>query len=174
MSTKPQLGQKILVLGVSASGKSTFARRICEITKLPLFHMDEIMWRPGWNYIGDEATHAKLKEISLQNTWIIEGYITKAARAELFAAADTILYLDYSGHLSAWRYVKRWWTHRKQPRQELPGSPEKFSYKFLKLVYTKGETQSLEKYFSEAKVEGKMIRFDSPKEANIFLQKFQP
>ena len=47
------LGKKILIVGTSASGKSTFARKLAAKTKLPLIHIDSIMWQPGWDYIGD-------------------------------------------------------------------------------------------------------------------------
>ena len=164
------IGNKIVVLGVSASGKSTFARKLGEKTGLPVIHIDALMWKPGWNYIGDEETVRLIAEASEKDAWIIEGYIEKKARVELFNKTDNILYLDYSGKLSAWRYIMRYIKHRKHPRLELPGSPEKFSFKFLKLVYTKGEVYKLEKLFKEHNWNDKIIRFKSPKDARSFLQ----
>lgn len=55
---------KIIIVGVSASGKSTFSRKLAEKTNLPLIHMDAVMWRPGWEYLGDEYTNQKLYEIT--------------------------------------------------------------------------------------------------------------
>lgn len=165
-----KLGNKIVVLGVSASGKSTFARKLGAITRLPVTYMDALMWKPGWQYIGDEETIRLIKEASQKEAWIIEGYIEKEARVDLFNKADTILYLDYPGWLSAWRYLKRTWRHRKNPRPELPGSPEKFNFNFLKIVFTKGEVYKLEKLCREYDWNNKTIRFKSPKEANVFLK----
>src|SRR5687768_17401917 len=107
----PIVGNKIVVLGVSASGKSTFARSLAKKRFIPIVHMDSHMWKPGWNYIGDEATVALIKEASLGTFWIIEGYIEKEAREVLFDRADTLIILDYPGWLSAWRYLKRWFAH---------------------------------------------------------------
>lgn len=59
-----KLGQRILVVDISASGKSTFSRKLSKILNLPLTLMDEIM-KAEWNYIGDEASLEKLCEISL-------------------------------------------------------------------------------------------------------------
>jgi len=163
------VGQKIAIVGVSASGKSTFARKLRSKLQVPLIHMDTIMWKPGWNYIGEEETAKKLKEEAGKPAWIIEGYIVKEARMFVFEQADTIIYLDYHPLVASLRYIQRWWKHRKNPRIELNGSPDKFSFKFLKLVWTKGEVISLGKYLKG--FEQKTIVLKSPKEASKFLSK---
>jgi len=164
------LGKRIIVIGISASGKSTFSRKLSKKLKLPLTLMDEIMWEPEWNYIGDEAILNKLKKISLDDQWIIEGYISKEAKGFLFERANKIIYLDYHPFVGAFRYIRRWWKHRKKPRPELKGSPETFSFEFLKLVWTKGEASSLNKFVEEVKPTSKVIRFTNPREAEDFIQ----
>ncbi len=163
------LGTKIVIVGVSASGKSTFARELSERTGLPVTHMDAIMWRPGWNYVGDDATVHELDRASSGESWIIEGYISKGARQFVFDRADTIIYLDYPPHVAAWRYVIRWYRHRHTPRPELNGSPETFSFSFLKLVWTKGETRSLNAVLAEPVYQKKILRFTSPRATREFL-----
>ncbi len=162
------LGNKILVVGVSASGKSTFAKRLANKTNLPAIYMDAIMWKPGWIYIGDEETVKKLKEVSLADKWIIEGYISSDARTFLFDRADTIIYLDYSPLVCSWRYIRRCWKYRKNARPELNGSPEKFSFEFLKLIWTKGEGVSLDKFLKKVDRK-KIIKLNSPQMTEIFL-----
>ena len=164
------LGEKIVVVGVSASGKTTFSRKLATKTNLPVFFVDSIMWKPGWNHIGDEEMVKRLNEIGTGDKWIIEGYISKGARTFIFDRADTIIYLDYSPIVSSLRYIQRWWKHRKDPRPELEGSPEKFSFKFLKLVWTKGEAISLNRFLNEVKNKDKIIRLKSPKEALSLLK----
>ena len=132
--------------------------------------MDAIMWEPGWNYIGDEATDLQLEKISNGSNWIIEGYITKKARTFLFHKADTIIYLDYSSFTSCWRYLQRCWKHRRNPRPELIGSPEKFSLKFLILIWNRGEAVLLEKHLLTVLDQSKIIRLYSTKEADVLLQ----
>lgn len=168
METK--IGKRIVIVGVSASGKSTFARKLSEKTKLPLFLMDSIMWNPRWQYIGDEETVRKLKEIGVKEEWIIEGYISKEARTFLFNRADTIIYLDYPPIVATLRYLKRWFKHRKDPRPELEGSPEKFDWKFLKLVWTKGEAISLNKFLAQVQDQTKLIRLTTMKQTETLLK----
>lgn len=162
---------KIVVVGVSASGKSTFARALAQKTSLPLTRMDAIMWCPGWEYTGDEYTNQKLYELSKQDRWVIEGYITTDARTFLFDEADQIIYLDYNRFTCAWQYVKRWWQHKTHPREELPGSPDTLSLKFLWLVFTKGEAKTLDKYLTQAD-QSKITRLKTPKAAKGFLQSY--
>lgn len=165
-----KLGNKIVILGVSASGKSTFARRLAPKMQLPLIHVDELMWKPGWEYIGDEETVSLINAVSEKDSWIIEGYIEKGAQRDLFNKADTLLYLDYPSWVSTLRYIKRWWQHRTEPRPELPGCPETFSFEFLLRVYKKKEVYRLEKLLSEGKWNSKIIRFKTPNQAEHFLK----
>ena len=166
MKDKPK---KIVIVGVSATGKSTYARKIADVLKLPLTFIDTLAWSPGWIETPDVEVAQKLENISRGGSWIIEGYITKEARTFLFERSDLILYLDYGRFLTTFRYLTRWWKHRKDPRPELPGSPEKFSFKFMKLVYTKGEAISLNRYLKEVPDQSKIVILHSPREAHKFL-----
>lgn len=163
------LGKKIVIVGVSASGKSTFSRKLAEKIKLPLIFMDSIMWNPGWQYIGDEETVKKLDEASTHDEWIIEGYISTEARTFIFDRADTIIYLDYSPIIATWRYLKRCWKHHKEPRPELKGNPDEFDFKFLKRIWKKEEAITLNKFLAQVQDQNKIITLTSVKETKNFL-----
>ena len=164
------LGNKIAVVGISASGKSTFARSLASKLCLPLIHMDTIWWKPGWIELGEEEATKQIELITAGSEWIIEGYIPKTARPFVFERADRIIYLDYPGSVAARRYVQRWWKHRKDPRPELEGSPEKWDFKFLKLVWNKGEAVSLNKFLKLVSDPKKIITFTFPRQATVFLR----
>ncbi len=164
------LGKRIAVVGVSASGKSIFARKLADKTGLPVTHIDTVMWKSGWNYIGNEETLRQLKEISLKETWIIEGFIDKNAFDAVLNSADSIIYLDYSSSVAAWRYIMRWLKHHKNPRPELQGSPEKFSFDFLKRVWDKKEVYHLNKFLKQMSHAEKIIRLRNPGEAKTLIQ----
>lgn len=164
------LGKRIVVVGVSACGKSTFTRKLALKTRLPVIFMDEIMWKPDWQYIGDDETVKKVDEVSGAAEWIIEGYIPTGAHTFLFERASTIIYLDYSPLISSWRYIKRWWKHRTYPRPELAGCPEKFSFKFLKIIWAKREVVDLNKSLAQIKDQNKIIILNSPGESTTLLK----
>ncbi len=164
------LGRRIAIVGVSAAGKSWFGRALAHKTKLPLTHIDAVMWKPGWNYIGDEKTVTALKEISSGESWIIEGYIDKDAFDTVLNRADSILYLDYARYLPAWRYIKRCFAHRTYPRPELEGSPDTFKFESLKRVWSKSEVYHLNKFLGKIPTPKKVIRLKSPKQASNLLK----
>ncbi len=164
------VGNKIVVVGMTAAGKSIFARALAHKINLPLVPVDSIMWKPGWTYIGDEETAQKLEEVSKSEQWIIEGYLVEEARSTVLGRSDKIVYLDYPPMVASWRYIKRWWKHRKHARPELEGSPERFSFKFLELAWTKGEVSYMEEILDKTEYENKILRLKSPKEARKFLE----
>jgi len=165
------LGEKIVIVGVSASGKSTFSRKLTEKINLPVIFMDSIMWNPGWQYIGDEETVKKLDEASARDKWIIEGYISTEARTFIFDRADTIVYLNYPPIIATWRYIKRCWRHRKEARPELKGNPDEFDFKFLKRIWRKEEAISLNKFLAQIQDQDKIITLTSTKKTQDFLRK---
>lgn len=164
------LGKKIAIVGVSAAGKSIFARKLAGRIQLPLTHIDTVMWKPGWEYIGDEETVRQLQELSSRESWIIEGFIEKEAFDAVLGRADAVIYLDYPGYVPAWRYIKRWLKHRKSPRPELKECPETFSLSFFTRVWKRKEVYWLNRFLEEMPESGKVIRLKSPKEAETFLQ----
>lgn len=128
------------------------------------------MWKPGWNFLGTEETALKLDEISTQTEWIIEGFLVKKARISVLGRADTIIFLDYSRPVIIWRYIKRWWQHRKTPRPELEGSPERFTFKSLETSWTKAEMRYIGDFIAQSVYADKLVRLRSPKAAEKFLQ----
>ena len=54
-----RIGDRILVLGCSGSGKSTFAKRLQVCTGLPLIHLDNIWWKPDRTHISREERDAE-------------------------------------------------------------------------------------------------------------------
>lgn len=165
-----KLGNKILVVGVSASGKSVFSRELGGLTGIPVTYIDALMWKPGWNYIGREENARLVNEASKGSQWIIEGFILKECLPTVLGNADSIIYLDYSRVVTAWRYIKRYFQHRKNPRPELDGSPDKFSLSFLIKILKKKEVYYLNKFLKEDSNRAKLIRLTSPAMARELLR----
>ena len=141
-TTKPK-PYKISIIGISGSGKSTYARQLSKDMNLPLYHMDSFYWRSGWQEVSEETWLKQEAEIIAKDKWIIEGYIC-AKSIERLHQADQIIYLDKSGIACCWNGIKRWWQHRKTPRPELQGSPEKLDFKMLKTMLFRAEREEIE------------------------------
>ena len=54
--------QKILVIGCSGAGKSTFARRLRDSTGLPLYYLDRLWHKPDRTHITREEFDRVLAE----------------------------------------------------------------------------------------------------------------
>lgn len=158
-----------MISGVSASGKSTFARKLAEKIRLPLVFIDSILWKPRWSYIGDSAAMQEIKTISQQDTWIIEGYVNPEIKQILFERADTIIFLEYSRLIILFRYIQRYFKHRINPRPELNGNAEKFRWKMIKRIWQKQESNFLKHYLDQPQFKNKVIHLHTPKETRDFL-----
>ena len=86
---------KIAIVGSPGSGKSTLASKLHEILGIPLYHLDQYFWKPGWQR-PDRAEFAKIHyDLCDRDEWIIEGMATRhfAYRAE---QADISFFLKKS------------------------------------------------------------------------------
>ena len=100
--------KRVAVFGNAGGGKSRLARRLAEITGLPLHTIDEMQFADG----GDRPTthDAFLKthsELLRADEWIIDGYGSVALVFERLAAADTLIYLDLPLLAHYWFVTKR-------------------------------------------------------------------
>ena len=86
--------KKILVLGCSGSGKSTFSIKLHEKTKLPLYHLDSVWWKADRTHISRDEFDEKLSELVSRDTWIIDGDYSRTYEKRV-AACDTLFFLDY-------------------------------------------------------------------------------
>ena len=97
---------RVVVIGTSCSGKSTFARDLEKRLGNRYFELDAIHWLPGWQARDpDEFKQLVIKEAAGGN-WVTEGQYS-AVRRHLFQRATTIVWLNYPFALVLWRAVKR-------------------------------------------------------------------
>ena len=89
-----KLGQKIIVIGCPGSGKSTLSKELRDVTGLPLFHLDNMNWKPDKSYISGEEFERELERILLTDKWIIDGNYRRTFEMR-FRACDTVIFLDY-------------------------------------------------------------------------------
>ena len=55
-----ELGKRIIILGCSGSGKSTFAKKLKVKTDLPLYHLDNIWWNEDRTHISRDEFDKKI------------------------------------------------------------------------------------------------------------------
>jgi adenylate kinase family enzyme len=109
--------KRVVILGRGASGKSTLARRLGEITGLSVVELDKVFWRPGLVATPREEWVAAQDLLVATDGWIIDGDLGQFDVVETrLRAADTVIFLDFSFLCCANRAVRRsreridfWW-----------------------------------------------------------------
>jgi adenylate kinase family enzyme len=100
--------KRVAIIGRGASGKSTLAVRLGEITRLPVVQLDKVFWQPG--LVATPRGHwiAIQERLVTEEEWIIDGDLGPYDVVEIrLRAADTILFLDFSLLRCAWRAIRR-------------------------------------------------------------------
>src|SRR6266853_783184 len=86
--------KKVAVFGNAGGGKSALARRLAELTRLPLHTVDMIKFKAGGEAIPHDEYLKIHADLIRGDEWIIDGYGCVASAWERFSAADTLIYVD--------------------------------------------------------------------------------
>ena len=100
--------KRVVILGRGASGKSTLAKRLGEITGLPVIELDKVFWRAGLLATPRDQWVVLQEKLVTEDRWIMDGDLGPYDSVEIrLRAADTIILLDFSLFRCAWRAVRR-------------------------------------------------------------------
>ena len=157
---------RIAVIGISASGKSVFARALATRTGLPLRHGDQLDWMANWGVRPEDELRAIHQSWISEPRWIIEGWIDRSRAARL-DAADQVIDLDFSGSRCAWRVLKRMLVAARRPEMP-PGCIDRFSWQTLGWVLRKQERPAIDAALGAAKLKN-YVRLRTPREAETWL-----
>lgn len=126
---------RVLVIGCSGSGKSTFALALGAKTGLPVVHIDQLFWLPGWVPAPTEDYLARLDGVLAGQRWIIDGVNTSTLDRRI-PRADAIIWLQRSRPACYWRITRRVLSSYGHVRPEMaPGCPERFDWEFMKYIW---------------------------------------
>lgn len=158
---------RIAVVGISGSGKSTFARALAAKTGLPLLHGDRLDWMENWGVRSQADLNAMHADWIARPRWIIEGWIDPE-RVQRLEAADLVIDLDFTGWRCTARVLGR--MLRRVRRDEMPeGCVDRFQPHVLGWVFLKKERPFIDAALSAAAIKS-YVRLTSPGDAARWLQ----
>lgn len=98
--------ERILVIGTSCSGKSTFARRLAAARSFECVELDAHFWGPNWTPQPTERFRAAVATAAAGDAWVIEGNYS-GVRDVLWPRATAVIWLNYSLSTVLLRGVRR-------------------------------------------------------------------
>ncbi len=172
--------KRIVVIGVTSSGKSTLAEELASRFHLSGVDLDALNWEPNWQEAPLEVFRTRVEAATQSEGWVIAGNY-HIVRDIIWPKAQAVIWLDYPlltvlGQLTR-RTFKRWWTQellwganreRLITHFKLWSQDSLFHWLFktywrrkreIPLVLSQPEHQHL-----------KLIHFKHPKETNAWLK----
>ena len=100
------VGRRVLVIGLSGSGKSTFSRALSTQTGLPLIHLDLYYWQPAWVRPTPDQWQKIQRDLFASDDWIADGNYYESLEIQL-ERAQTVVVLDTPWWICSSRAFRR-------------------------------------------------------------------
>jgi adenylate kinase family enzyme len=69
--------KRVVVIGTSCSGKTTFASQLADQFSIPHTELDVLHWLPEWEMQPLEEFRSLVKEVVEKDRWVIDGNYSK-------------------------------------------------------------------------------------------------
>ncbi len=106
---------RVIVIGTSCVGKTTFARSLARVLSFPHVEMDALYWQPNWIPRASDEFRALIAQAIAQDHWVTDGNYS-VVRDLVWSRATTVIWLNYVFPLVLWRALTR--TARRVLTQE--------------------------------------------------------
>lgn len=165
--------KKVLIIGSGGAGKSTFARRLGEVLKVPVLHLDKLYWKPNWQEPPKDEWQKTLENELKKDEWIMDGHFGGTLELRL-KYCDAAIFLDLPRTVCIYRALKRWVKYYNTNRPDMTvGCNEKVDLEFLGWLWNFPTIKKpkIAKTLSQFEKEKKIIRLRSQKEVEKFFLK---
>jgi len=171
--------KRVAVMGGSATGKTTTARRLAEILGVPHVELDAFNHDPGWQEAPVEVFRGRVLAACAGDGWVVDGNYRSKLDSIVLERADTAVFLDLPFWLVLRRGVRRT-VVRTITREELwNGNREQIRHMFSRYWIPWWVVQTHKHYSREipqrlvAHPHLKVVRLRSADEVEAFLQSIQ-
>ena len=174
---------RIVVVGVTSSGKSTLAEKLANILDLDFVELDALYWQPNWVGTPDDEFLEKVSDATSGEKWVVAGTYSRTIPTT-WKRAGVIIWLDYSLPLIFWQLTKRTF-RRNITREVLWGTNTDRFWIHFKLWSDESLVRWLFKTYGRRKWQYpqylampehehlKLLRFTTPKETREWVKKLK-
>src|SRR4029077_172492 len=106
---------RVVVIGTSCAGKTTFARSLARVLSFPHVELDRLYWQPNWTPRPPEEFRNLVAQALSQDCWVTDGNYS-IVHDLVWSRATTVIWLNYVFPLVLWRALTR--TVRRVLKQE--------------------------------------------------------
>lgn len=163
--------KRVMIVGQPGAGKSTLARALGERTGLPVYHIDKIHWKPGWNERPRDEKTQMCSDIHAKDQWIFEGGHSVTWKERL-ARCDTLIWIDLEMWRRMFRVTRRSLRDWGKVRPDMQADcPEQFSLEFYQFIWrtNKSARAKLSHLFNTAPRDKTRIYLGSDEDTRSFL-----
>jgi len=98
--------QRVVVVGTSCSGKTTFAHQLAQALGVTHIELDAIHWKPNWCPRPLEEFRALVEKAIAGESWVVDGNYSKV-RDPIWKRATYIIWLNYPFFFVFARAIRR-------------------------------------------------------------------
>lgn len=160
-----------MIIGPPGSGKTTFALQLAQKLKVPLYHLDRLMFLPG-DIKRDQSEFIQLqRELVQKPEWIIEGCGTRSFEVR-FARAKLLIVLETPRLICIWRAFYRVLFKAKKMPDTPEGCKKVFHFEMIQYIWAfKNKFKPLCTKYQKLYPDVQVIRLRNSKQIELFISK---
>lgn len=124
--------ERVAVVGPGGAGKSILSRQLGALLGVPVIHLDEHFWQPGWVETPQHVWRQVQRELLAGKRWVADGNYGSTLELRL-SRVDTVVVLQPPRWVCIAGVLRR--TLLQRDRQQAPGCTHRVTVAFLRWVW---------------------------------------
>lgn len=124
------IGERIVVVGSTGSGKTVLARELAARLGAPHVELDALHFAEDWIEVPDEVFAERTAAATEGDAWVVDGNYSAVMRDSAWKRAQTVVWLDYAFLVSGWRLLRRTVLRAARSEELWQGNRETFRKSF--------------------------------------------